>query len=166
MKDSPDPSAASRADLPTAKQRATVQRGVNALLDELAPERPPARAGRLPVAVEQHRTPDGCVLQAATSALSVSWFPDAAKDGALGELQVVVWRGFVLRRGSLRRPEGAVVVQELVLRPIERPLDGIAWRATDGTTYDTGALAAHCLALLEGQIRVDLSPHNPADPAT
>jgi hypothetical protein len=27
-----------------------------------------------------------------------------------------------------------------------------AWRADDGTRYDTDALAAHCLALLEEQV--------------
>ena len=137
---------------PTAKEKNTVQRAVTALLDELAPEKATKRSERLPVAVEQHRTPSGCVLQAATAALSVSWFPEAAADSALGELHINVWKGIVSRRGAPKRPEGATIIKELVLRPIERATDA-AWRAPNGATYDTAALAAHCLALLEEQIR-------------
>jgi hypothetical protein len=140
---------------PTAKEKSAVQRAVTALLDELAPERAPRRAERLSVRIEQHRTPNGCVLQAATAAVSVSWFAEPATDAALGQLQVIVWRGLVSRRGSPARPEGATIVRELVLRPIERPSDDCLWRATDGTEYDTAALAARCMALLEEQISAD-----------
>jgi len=49
-------------------------------------------------------------------------------------------------------PEGAKVIQELVLHPIEAPSDESIWRATDGTEYDTAGLAARCIALLEEQI--------------
>lgn len=145
---SPPPWTAS----PTAKERNAVQRAVTALLDELAPERVVSRAARLVGPIEQHRTPGGCVLQAASAAVSVSWFPEAASDATLGELHVVVWRGVVSRRGSPRRPDGAAVTGELVLRPIERPPDTQVWRAADGRTYDTEALAARCLALLEEAI--------------
>jgi hypothetical protein len=137
---------------PTAKEKSAVQRAVTALLDELAPERAPRRAERLSVRVEQHRTPNGCVLQAATAAVSVSWFAEAVPGAPLGQLRVIVWRGLVSRRGSPPRPEGATMVRELALYPIERPSDDCVWRATDGTEYDTAALAAHCVALLEEQI--------------
>jgi len=146
---------------PTAKERSAIQRAVTALLDELAPERAPRRVERLSVRIEQHRTPNGCVLQAATAAVSVSWFAEASTDAALGQLNVNVWRGLVSRRGSPARRERATVVKALVLRPIERPSDGCLWRATDGTEYDTASLAAHCLALLEEQIAAD----SPGDPA-
>jgi hypothetical protein len=139
---------------PTAKERNAVQRAVTALLDELAPERELKRAERPAGAVERHRTPGGCVLQARSAAVSVSWFPDATADAALGELHVVVWRGVVSRRGAPRRPDGATVVGELVLRPVERPPEDCVWRAADGTTYDTAALAARCLALLAEQTEV------------
>ena len=129
-----------------------MQRSVTALLDALAPERVVKRVERLAVPVEQHRTPSGCVLQATAAAVSVSWFPDPANDAVLGELHVVVWKGVVSRRGSPRRPEGATVMKELVLRPVERPADECVWRAEDGTTYDTSSLAARCLALLEEQM--------------
>jgi hypothetical protein len=132
-----------------------VQRAVTALLDELAPERVVKRIERAPMTIEQHRTPGGCVLQAPTAALSVSWFPDPADDAALGELHVVVWRGVVSRRGSPRKPGGATVTRELVLRPIERPSNELVWRAADGTPYDTESLAAKCLALLEEQIQAE-----------
>jgi len=37
-------------------------------------------------------------------------------------------------------------------RPIEAPADDNVWRAVDGTEFDTAALAARCIALLEEQI--------------
>jgi len=155
MSDPTNPPSAPWTASPTAKEKHAVQRSVTALLDSLAPERVVKRVERLAVPVEQHRTPSGCVLQAATAAVSVSWFPDPANDAILGELHVVVWRGIVSRRGSPKRPEGAAVTNELVLRPVERPSDECVWRAEDGTLYDTNALAARCLALLEEQIAHD-----------
>lgn len=155
MDDPRDPSAPPWTPSPSAKAKNAVQRAVTALLDELAPERVLTRGERLPVPVEQHRTPTGCVLQAATAAVSVSWFADASTDAALGELRVIVWRGIVSRRGSPPRPEGATIVRELVLHPIQGPSDDCVWRATNGTEYDTAALAAHCIALLEEQMRAD-----------
>ncbi|HEY4670582.1 MAG TPA: hypothetical protein VIG78_00845, partial [Gemmatimonadaceae bacterium] len=58
---------------PTSKTRNAVQRAVTALLDDLAPERALKRSDELHVPIEQHRTPNGCVLQAEKAALSVSW---------------------------------------------------------------------------------------------
>jgi hypothetical protein len=136
---------------PTAKEKNTVQRAVTALLDELAPEPVVKRGVRIALPVEQHRTPNGCVLQAPSGAVSVSWFREPADDNLFGELHIVVWRGVVSRRGSPRAAAGAVVVKELVLRPVERPRDECVWRAEDGTTFDTQSLAAHCLMLLEEQ---------------
>ena len=137
---------------PTAKEKHAVQRAVTALLDTLAPERVVKRTERLTLPVEQHRTPSGCILQAPTAALSVSWFAEPSDDAVLGELHIVVWKGTVSRRGAPRPAEGAVVVKELVLKPVERPSDDCVWRAEDGTTYDTPALTAKCLALLEEQV--------------
>lgn len=131
-----------------------MQRAVTALLDELAPERVLTRGEQIRPPIEQHRTPNGCVLQAASAAVSVSWFAEGAPDAVLGELRVIVWRGTVSRRGTTR-PERATMVKELVLHPLERRLDDCLWRATDGTEFDTAALAAHCIALLEDQMRVD-----------
>lgn len=152
MEDSTNPPATPWTTPPTAKERNAVQRAVTALLDELAPERVVSRTERITLPVEQHRTPNGCVLQAPTAALSVSWFPDADDDAALGELDVVVWRGVVSRRGAPPRREGATIAGELVLRPVESAAGGFVWRSTDGTTYDTDGLAARCLALLEEQM--------------
>ena len=137
----------------SAKEKNIVQRAVTALLDQLAPERVLKRSENLPGTVEQHRTPKGCVLQAPTAAVSVSWFVDAGKQSPLGELHVIVWSGVVSRRGAAANPEGAKIVKELVLRPIEAPSDDFVWRATDGTEFDTAALAARCIALLEEQIK-------------
>ena len=133
---------------PSSKAKNAIQRSVTALLDELAPERVLTRADRLPDAIEQHRTPTGCVLQAADCAVSVSWFPDAEADAPMGQLQVLVWRGRVSRRGSRPNPKGATIIETLTLLPVEPPGDEL-WQATDGTRYDTAALAAKCVELLQ-----------------
>lgn len=161
MDESVPPGAAWTAS-PTAKEKNAVQRAVTALLDELAPERVIKRGDRISLPVEQHRTPNGCVLQAAKAAVTVSWFPEAADDALFGELHIVVWQGIVSRRGSPKRPEGATIIKELVLRPVERPRDECVWRATDGSTYDTASLAAQCLALLQEQIG-ELPPPSAAE---
>lgn len=152
MTDSTNPAAHQWSTGPTAKAKTAVQRSVTALLDELAPERVLKRVEHLQGPVEQHRTPSGCVLQAADCAVSVSWFSDVTKDSALGELRILVWQGKVTRRGSPRIPKNATVVAELVLHPLEAAVDASLWRATDGARYDTASLAAKCLALLEAQI--------------
>jgi hypothetical protein len=169
-------------DLPTQKARAGVQRAVARLLDALAPERAVVRTARPRQPVERHRTPQGCVLQGPAAAVSVSWFPDAASDAAYGELQVLAWRGVVSRPGSAHREAaGATIARALVLRPDEREAPAAArasdgetddettgaeaesvgvewgWRAEDGTCYETDALAAHCLALLEQQVAGDVT---------
>ena len=139
----------SRPTPPTLKERSAVQRSVDRLLDELAPERALRRGDPPQVAVEAHRTPSGCILQAATVALSVSWFADATEDATLGELQVVVWSGTVARRGAARPAQNAVVASELALHPVVDSAHDSIWLASDGRRYDSAALAAHCLALLE-----------------
>jgi hypothetical protein len=136
----------------SAKEKNIVQRAVTALLDQLAPERVLKRDDKLRGSIEQHRTPKGCVLQAPNAAVSVSWFVDAGKQAPLGELHVIVWSGTVSRRGAAANPEGAKVVKELVLRPIEAPVSDLVWRAMDGTEFDTAGLAARCIALLEAQV--------------
>ncbi|MDP9200405.1 MAG: hypothetical protein M3P26_00515 [Gemmatimonadota bacterium] len=140
----------------SAKEKNVIQRAVTALLDQLAPERVLKRGDHLVAAVEQHRTPNGCVLQAPTAAVSVSWFAAPGKGAPLGELHVIVWSGTVSRRGTANSPDGAKIVKELVLRPIEAPLDDCVWRSADGTEFDTPALAARCIALLEEQIKATL----------
>ncbi len=137
---------------PTIKARTAVQRSVDRLLDILAPERAAGRIDRTPTAVDRHRTPRGCILQAPAGAVTVSWFADAANDAALGELQIMAWRGLISRPGSVDRNEGASVVRELVLLPIDRSTDEWVWRAADGTVYDTESLAAFCTALLDEQL--------------
>jgi hypothetical protein len=152
MKDS-EPRAAPRNYSLTVKAKNDIQRSVSALLDELAPERVLKRGVEvIKRPVEQHRTPTGCVLQAADSAISVSWIAAAANDTGLGELHIVVWRGTVARRGATRHQKGATIVAELSLRPVEPPTANCLWQATDGTRYDAASLAAKCLELLEGQI--------------
>ena len=152
MKDSTDRPAPQWNASPNAKAKNVVQRSVTALLDELAPERVLKRVEQLPETIEQHRTPTGCVLQAADCAVSVSWFANSAKDAPLGELHVLVWRGKVTRRGMPPSRKGATFIADLILRPIEAPTDDCVWQATDGARFDTSSLAAKCLALLEEQI--------------
>jgi hypothetical protein len=151
MHEPPDRPAPQWSASPNAKARLAVQRSVTALLDALAPERVLKQLDRTPARVEQHRTPSGCVLQAADCAVSVSWFAEATKEGSLGELHVVVWRGKVTRRGN-PSPKKATVIADVILHPIDPPADDCVWKATDGTRYDTSRLAERILALLEEQI--------------
>ena len=152
MDGAPAEGAVARWDAtPATKARAAVQRAVDTLLDVLAPQRAVARGPERPVAIERYRTRHGCILQAPTAAVSVSWFPDASQDGVTGELHVVAWRGVLSQPGSARRVAGAAVVRELVLRPVDRGADAWAWGATDGATYDSAAVAALCLTLLEAR---------------
>jgi hypothetical protein len=147
MDDPTDPAAPPWTAGRNAKQKNAVQRNVNALLNALAPERTLTRGETAKVLIEQHRTPSGCVLQAPAAALSVSWFESDTQS--LGELHIVLWSGVVTRRGTPARGDGATILAELVLAPIDPPNDGRIWRAKDGKEFDTPALAAHCLALLE-----------------
>ena len=94
---------------PTAKMKNLVQRCGTALLDELAPERVLKRDDRVRKSIEQHRTPEGCVLQAEKVALSVFWFAEPGNDALLGELHVILWDGTVQRRGAARSRKGATV---------------------------------------------------------
>ena len=138
---------------PTSKEKNAVQREVSRLLGELAPERTPAHASRSMDEIQRHRTPTGCIIQAANAALSVTWYAEAAERGRVGELQIVLWRGIVSRRGSGKTPEPAEIIRQEVLHPIERPTDECVWRSVDGTVYDTTGLIAHCMALVEAQMK-------------
>jgi hypothetical protein len=155
MEDSIEGLPAARANPPTAKEKNAVQRGVNALLDALAPQRATMRGDRVPVPVEQHRTPSGCVLQAPTAALSVGWFADSANDAAFGELHILVWHGVVSRRGAVATPDGASVVREMVLRPVDQGTDTCGWRDADGVVYRVDELAERCNELLKQQMLND-----------
>jgi hypothetical protein len=136
------------AAAPTVKARNAVQQEVSRLLDALAPERAAHRMGVKANDVERFRTPRGCVLQAKDGAVTVSWFPDSAQGAELGELQIVRWRGVVSHPGSSKRTAGAQAEEEMALRPIDKTGE-MQWRATDGTTFSTEALAMHCAAMLE-----------------
>ena len=152
MEDTPKSTQVQWSSAPSAKSRTSVQKSVTALLDALAPERVQERLGRSTARIEQHRTPTGCVLQAADAALSVSWFAENTKDAAFGELHVLVWKGTLTRRGMSRTPRQATMVSEMVLLPIEPRTDDFAWLASDGQRFDNASLAAHCVSLLEREI--------------
>jgi hypothetical protein len=150
----------------TSKEKNAVQRSVTKLLDLLAPERATSRAERAPVQIEPYRTPSGCVLQAPTAALTVTWFPAGASDADLGQLHVVLWRGGVTRRGGGVPRESATVLREWTLRPVELSPDAPRWREDgDGAEFETQGLADHCLALLNEQVLAD-DPAGTALPTT
>ena len=128
-----------------------MQREVVRLLDELAPERSNARSTPVVGEVKQTRTPEGCVLQAETAAISVTWYAQADDQDRVGELQILLWSGVVARRGGSPGKNAAQVVRQEVLNPIEQPVDGSVWRSREGVVYTTPGLAAYCLALLEQQ---------------
>ena len=85
-------------------------------------------------------------------------FPASTNETALGELQLILWRGTVSRPGSARRAAGGAAVEQqetFVLTPgtvgaiTASTGDDWLWRGSDGTGYDAQAFAARCLALLE-----------------
>ena len=144
-----DDTSARWHDGPSTKQRTAVQRMVRGLLDSLAPERPPARAGKPQPEVQLLRSARGCILQTDVRAVSVSWFPVTESSAALGELQVIVWDGVVARPGSANRAtSGAVSLGETLLRPAEVEGEAWVWRTADGAVWDTPTLVARCHALL------------------
>jgi hypothetical protein len=153
MDDPTDPAAPPWSAGRNAKQKHAVQRNVTALLNALAPEKILTRGVAAKVLIEQHRTPSGCVLQAPNVALSVSWFESHTQS--LGELHVVLWSGVVTRRGAPAQRDAATILSELVFAPIDPAVEGRVWRAKDGGEFDTASLAAHCLALLEGEMALD-----------
>ena len=134
-----------------------MQREVTRLLEELAPERSNTRATRPAAVIEQHRTPNGCILQAEDAALSVTWYAEANDQDRVGELQILLWRGVVSRRGSSQPKRPAQLIRQEVLNPIERPTDESVWSSQDGTLFNTADLVAHCRSLLEGQMQAAAS---------
>ena len=141
------------APAPTSKERNAVQREVTRLLDDLAPERTSPRATKPVAEIQQHRSPNGCILQSESAALSVTWYAEADDQDRVGELQVILWRGVVSRRGGAKTSTPAEVVKQEVLNPIEHPADESVWASRTGAVYSTEALAAHCRALLEEQMQ-------------
>ena len=117
------------------------------LIDALAPVRAPVRPGAATPAVQCHRLPRGCVLQGATSAVSVSWFAAAPSENSLGELQVSAWRGTVSLPGSAVRRSGAMLVTEKVLVPVEGNVGEWRWQGDD-VVWTTDELVAHCHGVL------------------
>ncbi len=145
-------------DRPTAAQRTGAQHAVARLFDALAPQKPPARREGPAPAIQRHRSPSGCILQAATRAVTVSWFPASTNDTALGELQLITWKGTVSRPGSARRAAGGAAVETQETFVLTRGTVGAItgttgddwlWRGADGAAYDAQAFAARCHALLE-----------------
>lgn len=122
------------------------------LLDELAPERAAARTVKPVESIEAHRSPNGCILQAENAALTVTWYADATDQDRVGELQVMLWRGVVSRRGGAPVRTPAEVVRQEVLNPIEEPADEFTWKSREGAVYTTSGLAEYCLKLLTTQM--------------
>ena len=140
-------SATQWTDPPTSKQRTAVQKEVTRLIDALAPVRAPVRPGAATPAVQCHRLPRGCVLQGATTAVSVSWFAAAPSENSLGELQFVIWRGTVSLPGSAVRRSGAQLVSEQVLVPVDGGNGEWQWQGDD-VLLTTDDLVARCHDLL------------------
>jgi hypothetical protein len=134
------------------KRRASVHRSVSRLLDELVPERPPAKYDEPTTEFRRHRAPGRCILQGSDRAVSVSWFPGTPADDSLGELVVILWRGTVSLPGSLpARGAAAQPLETMNFRPYAASPGEWHWQS-DGARkrYAVEALASHCLSLLEG----------------
>ena len=103
-------------------------------------------------AIQQHRSPNGCILQADGAALTITWYSEATDQDRVGELQIVLWSGEVFRRGAPAPKTPAQTIRQEVLNPIEQPVGEAVWSSRDGATYSTADLAAHCRQLLDQQI--------------
>jgi hypothetical protein len=136
---------------PTVQQRTGMRHALSRLLDDLAPETTPKRGAPPPAtAIQRFRSPHGCILQGSASAVSVSWFPAAEQALDHGELVVIAWKGIVSHPGSARRArDGAVMLEELSLRPVEIAPTVWAWMGADDVVYDGAELAARCRGLLD-----------------
>lgn len=144
----------------TPQQRAAARRELERLLDKLVadikhriPMPGAAAAGETPEsALVPYRSPDRCVVQGASGAVSVSWFPAQFTDVSLGELQVIEWQGVVAVRGAVRRRESAAasIVRADVYRQVQTP-EGWGWQPStsdDAAAVSTDHLTALCLAPL------------------
>jgi hypothetical protein len=131
----------------TARQRTAIQQEVVRLLDDLAPASAPTRRSAPAAAVKAYRWPNRCILQGASRAISVSWFPGSADEHSLGELLVISWRGTVSLPGlGHRGSDEAVAVTQLLLHLEPASFDGWEWRtaAHDVAGLGTSALADYC----------------------
>ncbi|HJQ21887.1 MAG TPA: hypothetical protein VJ867_16200 [Gemmatimonadaceae bacterium] len=137
---------------PTPKERGAVQRAVTELLDALAPEQLLTRRERAGQRIEQYRTPNGCILQGPTAALSVTWFAESPSEASFGELHLLLWKGVVSRRGAPPARGGAQLLSEQVLRPVIVEEGRCVWEDAASARSDTAAVAARCIALLEEQL--------------
>ncbi|HEY7894234.1 MAG TPA: hypothetical protein VIC24_04990 [Gemmatimonadaceae bacterium] len=144
----------------TPQQRAAARRELERLLDKLVADikhRMPmpgaAAMNETPEsALVPYRSPDRCVVQGASGAVSVSWFPAQFTDASLGELQVIEWQGVVAVRGAVRRRESAAasIVRADVYRQVQTP-DGWGWQPStsdDAPILSTEDLTALCLGPL------------------
>lgn len=133
----------------TSKQRAAVQREVVKLLDELAPERPPQRRDAPVPSISAHRWPARCILQAESSAVSVSWFPARPAEEALGEILVIAWDGVVAVPGVVSRGHEAPQARQTVsLYPVEQEDGDFMWRQ-NGELLLADEVVSYCRGLLE-----------------
>ncbi len=134
----------------TTKQRSAVQREVVRLLDELVPQRPAHPREEPHAEVKLHRWPGRCILQAESSAVSVSWFPARPDEDSLGEILVIAWDGIVSLPGSAERSRReAVARRTVVVRPVETRVGEYEWRREGAASpIQTATLANFCRELL------------------
>jgi hypothetical protein len=133
-----------------ARQRAAVQRDVERLLDELAPERPVPKHDTPVAAIVRHRSPGRCILQGPERAITISWFPAQGSDDTLGQLVIIAWRGTVSLPGSARRSSIAAEPLHTWLLTPTVSVAGCQWVSPeDEDGIDIAELITRCHAMLE-----------------
>ncbi|HEX5437372.1 MAG TPA: hypothetical protein VFW98_09430 [Gemmatimonadaceae bacterium] len=116
----------------TAQQRASGLRELDRLLDALAQELATISASAPGLGLKLYRSPGRCVMQGSVGALSVSWFPSAFEEAAIGDLQVIEWRGIVsLPGGAPTAGRHATIVEAGILHLVWTAASEWAWQQDD-----------------------------------
>ena len=135
----------------THRQRTSVHREIDRLMQELARGFSVVAAAAPDRGLTIQRAPHRSILQARERAVTVSWFPASYPERSLGELQVVAWRGIVsVPGGTHRAREGASVIESNIFQLIWTDEAELRWQLDeDDASLSTEALTARCLARLE-----------------
>jgi len=121
------------------------------LMDALAIRYPGPGKHGTPTGIELRRTPDRCVIQAESVAVSVSWFAPRLGDSTAGELQIISWTGKVTMPGAPTRPGQVATMDTARIFHLMRAGAGKwCWHGEgrNGPVYSSEDLVALCTKLL------------------
>ncbi len=144
----------------THRQRTSVHREIDRLMQELARGFVAMTAAAPERGLTIQRAPHRCILQARGTAVTVSWFPATYPERSLGELQVMAWRGVVsVPGGTHRAREGASVIESNIFQLIWTADAELRWQLGEqDASMSTEQLVERCLARLELESAPESAP--------